>query len=470
VRLTAERAAVAVIVAGVALRLVLAFVMFPRQGFAPDLAFFASWATTITRTGPAQFYAAAPGADYPPGYLYVLWALATLAGANLETLLKLPAVAADAAVALLLLRAGRRWFDARAGAVAAALYLFVPVTWYDSALWGQADAVGALFVVAALVFLVEDRAELAVAATALAIVVKPQEAIALLVVVPVLVRRHALLGISPVRLVTSALAGAATLVLALLPSDIDRYAAPGVAAVPVIGSLAGLGGLVQANAERYHVLTANAYNLWALVGPEPLASVIGRGGGAWIRDDIAVSGGVRAVTLGAVLFAVLAGVVVIGLLVRDGTLPILLAFTLVALGFYALPTRVHERYLFPFFASGALLGARYLVAGAAYLAVGALNAANLHAVLAAPLSIITDVDPLPDGGAPATDPAPAVASASQLASIHLPLAALARSEAVVTLAAVGQTAALVALAAWWIVVIARPASGKGMGEAAPYRA
>jgi dolichyl-phosphate-mannose-protein mannosyltransferase len=464
------RAAALVIAAGVALRVVLAFVAFPRQGFAPDLAFFASWATTIARTGPAHFYAAAPGSDYPPGYLYVLWALATLAGANLETLLKLPAIAADAAVALLLLRAGSRWFGPRAGVIAAALYLFVPVTWYDSALWGQADAVGALFVVVALVFLIEERAELAVAATALAIVVKPQEAIPLLVVVPVLVRRHALLRTSPVRLATSALAGAATLVLALLPSDIERYAAPSIAPVPIMGSLAGLAGLVQANAERYHVLTANAYNLWALVGREPLANVIGSGDGAWIRDDIALSGGVRAVTVGAALFAVLAGVVVIGLLARDGPLAILLAFTLVAFGFYALPTRVHERYLFPFFASGALLGARYLGAGVAYLVVGALNTTNLHAILAAPLSIITDVDPVPVGGAPATDPAPVVASASQLAPIHLPLAALARSEAVVALVAVGQTAALVALAAWWIVVIARPPSGKRMVEAAPYPA
>ena len=43
-----------------------------------------------------------------------------------------------------------RWFAGRPRAAtlalaAAALYLFNPVTWYDSAIWGQVDAFGALF-------------------------------------------------------------------------------------------------------------------------------------------------------------------------------------------------------------------------------------------------------------------------------------------------------------------------------------
>src|SRR5205814_10513438 len=76
-----------------------------------------------------------------------------------------------------------------------------------------------------------------------------------------------------------------------------------------------------------------------------------------------------------------------GLLIRDGRVPILLGFAIVAFAFYAVPTRVHERYLFPFFSAGALLAAEFVAASAGYLFVGALNAVNLHAVLVAPLSI-----------------------------------------------------------------------------------
>ena len=69
-------------------------------------------------------------------------------------LLKIPAIVADIALAALLYGAARRWFGGRAGLLAAAIYLFIPVTWYDSALWGQVDAVGTLVMVAALVLLV----------------------------------------------------------------------------------------------------------------------------------------------------------------------------------------------------------------------------------------------------------------------------------------------------------------------------
>ena len=92
----------------------------------------------------------------------------------------------------LLAWAGARWFGRRAGLLAAALYLFIPVTWYDSALWGQVDAVGTLVVLAAIVALVEGLDATALGLAMLAVLVKPQDAIGLVVVLPILVRRHLL--------------------------------------------------------------------------------------------------------------------------------------------------------------------------------------------------------------------------------------------------------------------------------------
>ena len=85
---------------------------------------------------------------------------------------------------------GCRWRGQRTGLVAAGLFLFLPVSWYDSALWGQADAVGTLVVLVSLLLLVDGWSEAALATAVLAVLVKPQYAIVLGVVIPVLVRRH----------------------------------------------------------------------------------------------------------------------------------------------------------------------------------------------------------------------------------------------------------------------------------------
>jgi len=412
---------IAILSAGLLLRVLLAFVVFPKQGFSTDMQLFAGWATTLARVGPGAFYATASGADYPPGYMYVLWLLGNAPASALPLLLKVPAIVADLGIAAVLYWAGRRWLGERAGLAAAALYLFIPVTWYDSALWGQVDAVGALLLIASLVLLIERHSEAAIALAVLAILVKPQEAIGLVIVLPVLVRRHLILGGSRWRLLTSALAGAATLALPLVPFD--------------IGGVAGLLRLFQSDADRYSVLTANAFNIWALVGSTPLAQIIGGSGGSWTPDSLAV-GGTTAFILGA---SALAGV---GLVVA----------------FYAVPTRVHERYLFLFFTVGALLAAEFVAASAGYLIVGLLNAVNLHAILGAPLSVGAGVAGFGRGGGPGVIRGGAGFSGlgAQIASIRLPFADLARSEMVVALVALGQTAALVALMVAWCVLVIRP--------------
>ena len=497
--------AVGVLGSALALRLVLAYVAFPGQGLAGDLNLFANWATTLARVGPGGFYAAAGSANYPPGYMYVLWlvgiagnAVSGMFGVSSDQavglLLKLPAIGADIAIGGLLWWAGRRWLNGRVGVLAAALYLFLPVTWYDSALWGQVDAVGTLVMLAALLLLVEGWSEPAAALAAFAVLVKPQDAICLVIVIPVLVRRHLLrvgsgpapgLGRrltsldgrlgglltrqGPTRLGTSALAALVVLVLPLLPFDIATLGPASLADVPVIGHVAGLVGLFLADGGQYGVLTANAYNAWALVGGASLASVIGGSGGSWIADSLPVLARFSAVTVGAALLALTGLLVAGGLLVRADRLAILLGFAVAAFAFYALPTRVHERYLFPFFAPAALLAAGSLSAGLGYLGLGALNAVNLHAVLAAPLRIAGGGaggggfgGGFGGGGRGPGGPAGGFGGGFGVGSISLPFADLARSEIGITLVAVGQTAAFLALLAAWFVVILRPNAEAGV--------
>src|SRR5664279_3990052 len=103
-RLGRHRALLVLLGLGLAFRLVLALVLFPGQGLSSDLGFFESWATTLARVGPGTFYTSAGSANYPPGYMYVLWlvgALGSLFGTSsshaVVLLLKIPAIAADIA-------------------------------------------------------------------------------------------------------------------------------------------------------------------------------------------------------------------------------------------------------------------------------------------------------------------------------------------------------------------------------------
>jgi hypothetical protein len=480
-----------VLAAGLVLRLVLAFVVYPGQGLASDMNLFATWAEVLARVGPGAFYASAGTANYPPGYMYVLWLLGGVAGPfaaligstsqqALVLLLKVPAIAADVAIAALVWWIARRWLGERAGIVAAALYLFVPVTWYDSALWGQVDAVGALVMLLALALLLEGRSEAAAAAAGLSLLVKPQDAIVLAIVAPVLIRRNLLAANRPpgglIRLGASALAAALAVVVPLVPFDIERFAPAAIASLPVIGDVAGLVGLVVSVGGEFAILTANAYNAWSLVGPTPLAAVIGSGG-SWIPDSIPVVGGISAATLGAAMLLSTAAVVGIGLLRRDGHLPILLGFSVMAFAFYALPTRVHERYLFPFFVTGAILASGVVAKAVGFVAVGLLNAINLHAVLGGPLNIATGGAGRFGGGAQrAGDIVGGTGGRGTVGgfgggggglggrggfggggatSIQLPFVDLARAEPVVVAVAFGQTVAFVALLVAYVIVCFR---------------
>ncbi len=489
----------AVASAGLGLRVVLAYLAFPNQGLETDLGFFLSWTRTLGEVGPGAFYASAASANYPPLYPAILWVmglaahpLAAITGSSLDQamvdLLKVPAITADLLIALLLYRAGSRWIGRRAGVGAAALYLFIPVTWYDSALWGQVDAGGTLVMLGALLLLVEGWSEAAAAVGALSILVKPQDAIVLAVIAPVLVRRHllrvgsgpapapgrrlawldrALGGLlheqGPVRLGTSAVAAGLAVIVPLLPFDIIRLAPSSLSDVPVIGHVAGLVSLVLSLGGQFSVLTVNAYNAWALAGPAPLASIMG-GGGSWTPDSIAIVAGIPAWALSALLLGGVALLVMVGLLRRDGWMPIFGGFAILALAFYLLPTRVHERYLFPFFAPAALLASLAATRVAGYGALGLLNVVNIHAVLAAPLAVTFGGRGFGGGGGGfgggdfggGFPGGGGIGFGRLISQISLPFADLARSEVVIIAVALGQTAALAGLLAVWVATVIRP--------------
>jgi hypothetical protein len=406
---------------GLALRLSIAYLIFPGSGFAADIGTFTSWAMTLAAHGPWGFYDNAGFADYPPGYLYVLWLvgglgnlLAPLAGGNAGAvagaLIKVPPMLADIAVGYLLYRLVRSWAGGRPdaerlGLLAAALYVFNPVTWYDSALWGQTDAVGALVLLLALGALVRGNSEGAAALTIVAALVKPQFGVVLVPITgAVLLHRHLFAVGSgphnrilvperfaalrewfeqergPWRLISSAAVGLAVMLALLLPFRLDLF---------------GFLDLMFGTAGGYPWLSVNAYNPWALVGSGGRASLAD--GGGWSPDDIALLGPLPGVVIGAALLLGAFALIALRLMWRSDRRSIVIALIVIALAFFILPTRVHERYMFPIFALLPLMAVvdrRWLWATVA-LSVAAFI--NMHAILTMPLYATPNIADLPLG-------------------------------------------------------------------------
>ena len=140
----------------------------PYFQYKADVATYSAWAIRLATEGPARFYAPNYFADYPPGYMYVLWGVGSIAKATgipygsapFLILLKLPALLADAAVSWLL------WVRLRGSGkklawTACLAFALNPALLLNSAVWGQTDSVLALLLLLALFEQAERRFELA---------------------------------------------------------------------------------------------------------------------------------------------------------------------------------------------------------------------------------------------------------------------------------------------------------------------
>jgi C-terminal four TMM region of protein-O-mannosyltransferase/Dolichyl-phosphate-mannose-protein mannosyltransferase len=394
---------IAVILAGIALRVLIAGVLLPLSGYRTDVVDFTAWAGRLASVGPGEFYAPGYFSDYPPGYLYVLWLLGTVGKALQPAflgvdvtrgLVKIPGILADGAVAWLLFDYSRRFLDRRFGGwpgeriglIAAVIYLFNPGTVFDSAVWGQVDSVGTLAVLGSLWFLARGWTELSAVGAVVALLIKFQFAFLVPVVAVVGLKRH-LFGRSAdpehdgrpdaLRVLTSFAAGLGTTVALTWPFGLTVWA-PGDPDHSLIGRL------TQA-ADTYKGLSINALNLWN----NPWSQVDFQRWGCDVpntdfctgSDGVAFQLGSFSVTwqlVGATLFGIAAILAIWQVARRDDPAGILRGTLLLAMAFFALPTRVHERYLFPALALAAPLVLRSWRWVALYLALSVSFFLNIY--------------------------------------------------------------------------------------------
>lgn len=376
------------LVVGLVLRVWLGFFVFRNQGFAWDVAAFGNWIDNIDENGLSP-YGPDPGFNYPPMFADLLVAIKWLAGifhTHPINLIKLLGILPDIALAAVIALAGRKWFTARNGLIGAALYLFIPITWYDSAVWGQVDSLAMLPMLLSVWLIIDRKPEWALVLFTVAVLTKPQGALIIFILAPVLIGQIFAKELRWSRLATSIGTAFITFLVICLPWDMESYAPRSLAGIPVIGDIFGLVGQYVYNANYFHVLTANAYNIWVLGGRIPLAHIIPDDDAIWIGDKYQIFG-IPAQFIGMGLFLIVAGTVAAVLFKKREPLQILTGLALLLVAFFVLPTRVHERYLVQAFAILAVIWSTKLWQRLTLVVVSIANTVNLHAILAKDLDV-----------------------------------------------------------------------------------
>jgi Gpi18-like mannosyltransferase len=302
--------------------------LFPLSGYKTDMNTYQAWFQTAANVGLRTFYNS-NWSDYPPLNIYLFWGFGSLAKtlslfgtSSIVYIIKLVPNIFDAGTAVLIFAFVQKRFKFKMALSATALYAFNPAVIFNTAVWGQYDAIYTFFLVLSVLLALDSKPELSAITFALGVLTKPQ-GIALAPLIAFLILKK--YNIQWRRILTSTVAMIATVFLIIIPFE---WSNPITFLYNIyFGALGG-----------YAVTTANAFNIWALLG-------------FWLPDA-------NYFVLGWILFALAAGFTLYVLHKRfdlSGEVIVLLSAFLLIFSFFMLPTRMHERYLFPAISFLALL-------------------------------------------------------------------------------------------------------------------
>jgi len=216
----------------------------------------------------------------------------------------------------------RRQSSFKLAILATALYTFNPAVIYDAAVWGQYDAIYTFFLVLSLMLALRSKPKLSAAAFALSILTKPQ-GIALVPLVAFLIYKKN--GLK--QMLLSVVSFAVTVFVVIVPFNWGG------------SPISFLTNIYFVAYKGYAYTSINAFNLWGLIS------------GMWVPDG-------NLYILGWVLFGGFTVFTLYLLNKRFKTssefLAVYAAFMLL-FAFFMLPTRIHERYLFPAMSAMALM-------------------------------------------------------------------------------------------------------------------
>lgn len=315
----------------------------------------------MSEVGPAKFYSTQVFTDNPPGFLYVFWALGELKkyllpnlsfySPGFDFLLKLPNNLADLATGLLIYLLLKRKTEERWAKAGFLLYALNPAVIFNTSIFGQFDGSGALFAVLAMyLLLVQKQPELATVSLAVSWAIKPQ-AIALVPVLGLLI----LISNRPIKWALSGLSFLGTILILYWPFFPTN-------------PISGIFYINERMTKIYTCTTCFAFNFWGMFGN-------------W-QNDTTLFLGLPLLYWGIILMIV-SFIPIFFLrpfLVRFREPYVYFTAALSVFAFFIFLTRMHERYVFPFF-SFFLLGAILLKSKkllAFYLLFSLFNTLNIY--------------------------------------------------------------------------------------------
>jgi hypothetical protein len=245
---------VIILTLGVAAR----FAMAPAEGNGFDVGVNQGWARSAVQLGLAKSYSEQVDGNMLPNY--PAFSLMIFAGMGhlyqavwspefdhtdpvFRLFIKFPAMLADILTALLMFFLIRKWRGTNAGLIAAGLMAFHPVAIYNSAIWGQTDAIFTFFIAAGLAAFVWNRRIAAAALAVLGVFCKLQA----VAVGPLFILLYLRSGWKSI--LKGALALIAVIVLVLVPYAIG-------------GNLKGALNVYDDLVGYYPIVTSAAYNFW----------------------------------------------------------------------------------------------------------------------------------------------------------------------------------------------------------------
>lgn len=286
------------------------------------MATFSYWFNTAAEHGIRPFYTVVlrdvGWIDYPPFNVYIFWAFGSLAkavsafGISTVNIVKLAPNLFDLATAGLIYVFVRKQLSFKQSLLATALYAFNPAVIFNTAIWGQFDAIYTFFLVLSLMLALKSKPKLSAAAFAIGLLTKPQ-AIALAPLVAYLIYRKN--GLKS--MLFSVLVFAVSVLVVIAPFEWTN---------PVTF----LSRIYFGAYGGYAYTSINAFNLWGLFG-------------LWTPDG-------NLFIIGWALFGAFTAFTLYVLHKRfnaSGELLVLFSAFMLFFAFFMLPTRIHERYLFP---------------------------------------------------------------------------------------------------------------------------
>ena len=288
-------------------------------GFKIDVDDWFAWAIRLGHFDFSHFYSKDIFSDYTPGYLYILSVLGFLKNLlpitdfSFYLLLKIPAIVSELVIGLILYKEFKKKFSEKLALLASAFILLNPALIFNSSIWGQIDGILTLLMLIAVITLKKNNLIFSSVFFGLALLTKPQ-ALALIPLFAVFLATNLKLS---------------TLLKLLVPGLLVIF----ILSLPFFPNQTFINLILHIGntANEYPYNSINAYNLWGAVG-------------FWIKDNTIWSN-FSYQSWGYILLIIYW--IIVAYFYFKRKLSLYTVSALATMGFFFLPTRVHERYLYP---------------------------------------------------------------------------------------------------------------------------